>query len=147
MNKQRMLDDLENAKKIHLQQMQKIADVLEGKQVEHPTALGKMECECGVWFYSNQERMINILGAQLFHRLDDAHEAWHRDYVNIYNIFFKEKKTGLFSKLLGTNKVDAMTLDKAKLYYSELKKDTDELFHAADAAIRRVSALSSSKFH
>jgi len=39
-----------------------------------------------------------------------------------------------------------MKMDKAKLYYSELQEDTGELIKAADAAIRRVSALQTSKF-
>lgn len=148
MKKQKMLEELENAKHIHLKEMEKIADVLEGKEIDNPTPLGKMQCECGSWFYPNQEKMIQILGAQLFHRLDNAHEAWHKDYEKIYNIFFKEeKKRGLFSKLLGGNKIDAMTLDKAKLYYAELKSDTTTLLHEADAAIRRIKALNSSKFN
>ena len=39
-----------------------------------------------------------------------------------------------------------MKLDKAKLYFSELQKDTEELLAISDSAIRRVSALSDSKF-
>ena len=141
-----MLDAIENAKQIHVAQMDKIQSVIDGKKVDNPTALGKMDCECGVWFYSNEKRMKEILGAQLFDRLDQYHEKWHRDYVNIYDIYFKEEKKSFFSKFLGTNQPDEMMRDKAKLYYSELKKDTAELLKASESATRRVAALSDTKF-
>jgi len=141
-----MLEALENAKAVHLAQMEKIASEIAGKKIDNPTALGKMECECGVWFYGHQEEMKAILGLQFFERLDKKHEKWHLDYSNIYNIFFKEEKKGFFSKMIGSSKHDMMELDKAQFYYSELKVDTQELLQVADAAIRRVSALSESKF-
>jgi hypothetical protein len=148
MNKNQMLDAIEHAKKIHLEEMHKISSVLKGNEVENPTPLGKMECECGTWFYSNEKEMKEILGAQLFERLDKQHENWHKEYHNIYNIFFKEeKKTGFFAKILKHNKVDSLTLDKAKLYFSDLQKITDELLKASESATRRVSALKDSKFH
>jgi hypothetical protein len=146
MTKTQMLDALENAKQTHLAQMDKIKAVIAGKEVKHPTALGKMECECGIWFYSHEEQMKQILGLQLFERLDRSHENWHRDYVSIYEIYFKEEKKGFFAKILGTNKVDDLQRDKAKLYFVELQKDTEELLAISEAAIRRVSALNDSKF-
>jgi len=141
-----MLEAIENAKTVHLVQMEKIASEIAGKKIDNPTALGKMECECGVWFHEHEKEMKAILGLQFFERLDKKHEKWHLDYANIYNIFFKEEKKGFLSKIIGSSKHDMMELDKAKLYYSELKADTQELLQVADAAIRRVSALSESKF-
>jgi hypothetical protein len=143
-----MLDAIENAKKIHLQQMQKISAVLDGKKIDNPTALSKMECECGVWFYSNESQMKEILGAQLFERLDTSHEKWHKEYVNIHDIFFKEdeKKRGFLSKILKRDKIDPLLLDKAKLYFIDLQKSTDELLLVSESASRRVSALKDTKF-
>lgn len=91
--------------------------------------------------------MKDILGSQLFNRLDKHHEAWHQEYLNIYNIFFKEdKKTGIFSKIFGIGKVDTLTLDKANAYFVELQHATEELLKASESATRRVSALQDSKF-
>ena len=83
---------------------------------------------------------------QLFERLDASHEKWHSDYANIYKLFYIEEKKGLFRKIqesLGSNE---MKLDKAKLYYAELKKDTEEILSISDIALRREMALSESKF-
>lgn len=148
MTKQAMLDAIEKAKKTHLEQMHKIEAVINGEHVENPTALSKKECECGVWFYAHENEMKEILGVQLFDRLDKHHEEWHHEYLNIYNLFFKEdKKTGLFSKILGRNKVDTLTLDKACAYFVELQKATQNLLKASESATRRVSALQETKFH
>jgi len=147
MDKTQMLNELENAKKTHLAQMQKIKDVLNNKDVQNPTPIGKMDCECGEWFYTHREQLQHILGEQMFIKLDDIHERWHKEYGRIYDIFFKEeKKKGFFAKILGANKVDTMLIDKAKLYYVELEEITKELLKSSEVAIRRVSALQESKF-
>jgi len=146
MTKSEMLQAIENAKQLHLEQMNKIASEIAGKKVQNPTALGKMDCECGIWFHAHEKEMKNVCGLQLFERLDKSHEKWHLDYANIYNLFFKEEKKGLFSKIIGSSSNNEMKLDKAKLYFSELQKDTDELLSVSQSALRRVSALSDSKF-
>ncbi|MEA1983671.1 MAG: CZB domain-containing protein [Campylobacterota bacterium] len=145
MTKLEMTEAIEKAKAVHLAQMDKIKSEMLGKTVSNPTAPGKTECEYGVWFYGNEEIMKNILGLQLFEHLERDHAQWHQDYHSIHKLFFKEEKKGLFSKILG-KKHDEMTLDKAKLYYSELEKDTKALLLTIESALRRVSALSESKF-
>jgi len=137
---------LEKAKVLHQNQMDKIEQLLAGEIVETPTPIGKMECECGQWFYEVQDEMHKILGAQLFTKLDELHEKWHSEYVKIYDIFFKEKKKGFFAKLTGANKINPLEQDRAKLYFSELKETTNLLFSASDIAMRRVAALSDTKF-
>jgi hypothetical protein len=147
MKKNEVIAALENAKRLHIQQMKKIESEIAGKKVKDPTALSKLECACGTWFYENKEMMIDYLGAQLFERLDKNHEQWHNDYANIYNVYFKqERKKGLFSKIIGPNESDKMNLDKAKYYYSELQHDTEELLHVSDSALRKLSAMSDTKF-
>lgn len=146
MIKEELLAAIENAKKTHLHQMQKIDDEINGKKIENPTALGKKECECGIWFYNNEEKMKEICGLQLFERLDASHEKWHNDYADIYKLFYLEEKKGIFSKIKETFSSNQMKIDKAKFYYIDLKKDTEELLYIADSASRRISALSDSKF-
>ena len=148
MTKSEMLDAIDRAKKTHLEQMDKIRSAINGHKVENPTALSKMECEYGVWFYGNEAQIKEILGAQLFDRLDIHHENWHKEYLNLYNIFFKEeeKKVGLFAKIFKRDEIDTLVLDKAKLYFVELQKTTDELLKVIESASRRVAALSDTKF-
>ncbi len=141
-----MVEAIESAKQTHIQQMKNIEEKIAGKMVTDSTALGKTECACGVWFYSHEKEMKEILGMQFFERLDKHHEQWHMSYASIYKMFTQEKK-GFFSKLLHSDESESMRMDRAKLYYSELQKDTEELIKSADAAIRRILALPESKFH
>jgi hypothetical protein len=146
MTKLNFLQLMESAEKVHLEQMQKIIAAISGETVENPTALGKMECECGVWFYSNEQMMKKILSPQLFERLDKAHEKWHQEYVYIHELFFKEeKKKGFLSKII-KRKVSKELLDKAKYYYKELQLATEDLLSASLSAKRRVQALPDAKF-
>ena len=147
MTKEEMLSAMASLQGTHIAQMEKIKSAIAGKDIQNPTALGKLECECGIWFHKHEEQIKNILSLQLFERLDKNHEQWHVDYENIYNLFFKEeKKKGFFSKIINVSKSDMMKLDKAKLYFSELEKDTQELLNTSEIALRRVSALSEKKF-
>jgi len=146
MTRSEMITAIENAKSIHQAQMHKIELVIAGDEVENPTAITKTDCECGIWFFENEKLFIEILGLQLYKRLDEGHTKWHNDYANIYNLFFKEEKKGIFSKIFSFSDDKEMIADKAKLYYEELKVDTEELFKITDSALRRVGALSSSKF-
>lgn len=147
MKKTEMLQAIESARDTHKKQMDKIKDIIKGKDVEKPTALGKMECECGQWFYSNKDIMTKILGHQLFERLDKIHEQWHKDYSRVYEIHQKQqkKKAGFLSKVFNA-RMSSLDSDKLKLYYKELSQITDDMFREADTALRRVAALPESKF-
>jgi len=147
MTKQQMLDAIENMKQMHNAQMQKIENVIEGKEIDEPTPLSKKECSCGEWFYSNEKELKDIFGAQLLEKFDLCHEKWHQDYLKIYEIYFKDQKKGFFSKLLGSSKIDAMQTDKARVYFTELQSDTEVFFQTVNVASRRVHALSDAKFH
>ena len=115
MKRAEMLWALENAKSVHLKQMDKVKAELAGKKVANPTALSKMECECGIWFYENEKMMIDFLGENLYGRLDKNHDEWHTNYTNIYNVFFKEeRKKGIFSKIIGSSKEEKVKLKKAE---------------------------------
>ncbi len=146
MNKEEMTEALERAKRVHMHQMQKISSLLKGEVVENPTPVNKTECEYGKWFYGNKEQLVYILGIQLYERIDVLHEQWHYGYLRIHDLFFKESKKGLFTKLLKPSKVSGLDIDKGKLYYVELQEVTKALLNTTDAAIRRVSALNESKF-
>jgi len=146
MNKTETLTALEDAKKNHLEQMEKIESLINGKKIENPTPVSKMECEFGKIFYGNKDHFFRILGAQFYEKLDFLHERWHLDYVKINNIFFQERSNGFFSKFVGTDKINPLEYDKAKMYYVDLQAITKELLYLLDASTRRVSAQSDSKF-
>lgn len=147
MTKQDMIQAIEQARQTHEEQMEKVRVIVKGEDVEEPTPLGKMECACGVWFYTNKEMMIKILGHQLFERLDTLHEKWHVDYSRIYEIYVEhqKRKEGVIGKLFFQN-LSHKQREKLTLYYRELKEDTKELLNVTDTALRRVSALQDAKF-
>jgi len=147
MTKEQTLAAIKKAKETHEIQMQKIEAAINGKEISDPTAVEKTKCEFGKWLYDPQNHMQEIIGSQFYTNLDFEHEKWHREYARIFNILFKEKKKGLFSKLLGKPSVDPLEIDKAKLYYSELQETTAQLLKALASTERRVSALQETKFH
>ncbi len=147
MNREDTLEALQKARVAHEVQMAKIKSVIEGNEVENPTAALKTECTFGKWLYNEDNKVQKILGLQFYNNIDILHTRWHSEYIRIFEIFFKkQEKKGFFSKMLGNSKIDGMDLDKAKLYYSELLKTTQELLKALDISQRRIQALSDSKF-
>lgn len=146
MNKEMTLNALQDAKKRHLEQMEKIEILLGGKRIKNPTPVSKTECEFGKIFYGQKEHFYSLLGAQFYERLDLLHEQWHKQYAKIDALFFEEKSEGFLSKLLGSSKIDPLHYDKAKLYFVELNTITQELLKLLETSMRRVEALSDTKF-
>jgi hypothetical protein len=146
MNKDETLEAIQKARLSHETQMAKIKSVINGDEVKDPTAVLKTECEFGKWLYDDNNHVQKILGSQFYNNIETLHSRWHTEYTKIFNIFFKNRKKSFFSKIMGTDKVDEMELDKAKLYYSELLETTNDLLKALDTSQRRIQALGDSKF-
>ena len=147
MNKQEMVAAIEYAGKAHINQMNKIEALIEGKKVNELTPVAKTKCDFGKWLYGDSENIRIVLGVQFFDNLDLLHETWHIEYSKIYNIFFGEPKAGLFAKLFSSNKINTLEIEKAKVYYKDLQKATQDLLRALEVSQRRVLALNESKFH
>jgi len=147
MDKLQTVEAIVNARKAHESQMKKIEALLKGKEVENPTAVLKTECEFGQWLYDDNNHLKELLGELFYTNLETLHGRWHIEYSRLFEIFFKPKKKGFFSKAFGGDKVDGMELDKAKLYYSELEATTNELLKAISSSQRRIEALKEEKFH
>lgn len=146
MDKAQSLEAIQNARRAHELQMKKIVAVINGEKVDNPTAVNKTQCDFGKWFYAEDGRLPKLLGALFYNELEVLHAKWHMEYVRLFEIFFQNKKQGFFSKVLGTNKVSDMDLDRAKLYYSELETTTNELLKALGVSERRLGALNESLF-
>ena len=147
MDKNQTLAAIEMAKNSHENAMAKIETAMNGDKVDNPTPVAKTMCKFGKWLYAEENHLVDILGELFYNKLEKAHEQWHGEYVRIHSIFFKEKKSGFFSGILGGNKVDPLELDKAKLYYTELQVSTKELLSVLGSCERRVSAMSEARFH
>lgn len=147
MNKENTIKSIQDVRKHHEIQMQKLEMLVNGKNVTGITPALKSECNFGKWFYSHDNHIEEIIGLQFYENLEKLHSAWHRQYIIIYNAIFSDKQKGFFSKLLGSSKVDTLKLDKAKVYLSELKGTSEKLLQALDASNRRITALSDTKFY
>jgi len=151
MNKVQTLELIEDMRKSHELQMYKIDALLSGEEMQDLISTAKTECFFGKSLYLNEKHLKNVLGALFFEKLEHIHERWHVEYYKIYQIFegyikAKNEKKGFLSKIMGKKKIDEMELDKAKLYYSELKITTKELISILEMCVRRLSALNDSKF-
>jgi len=148
MDKNQTLEAIEMAKKSHENAMAKIEMAINGDKVDSPTPAAKSLCKFGKWLYNEENHLEEILGELFYTKLERSHAQWHDEYLRIYNIFFKEKKGGFLSGILGGgHKVDPLELDKAKLYYLELEETTKDLLHILGSCERRVTAMSEAKFH
>ena len=147
MNKEKTLESIQKARRAHEAQMVKISILLSGSKPDNPTAVSKTKCEFGMWLYDEENRVREILGAQFYTKLETLHAKWHSEYARIYAMFFKDVKKGFFSKIIGSTQLNQMELDKAKLYYAELKVTTSELLQILGASERRIAALSDSLFY
>jgi len=147
MNKQETLSAIEDARDAHVKQMQKIESLLEGKELEDPTPVAKTKCEFGQWLYGDVQHVKKVLGVQFYENLDVLHEAWHIEYSKIYDIFFAQSKKGFFNNFFANKKPEILQIEKAKLYYKELQKTTQDLLRALEVCERRITALGESKFH
>jgi hypothetical protein len=146
MNKSKSLDGIDNARKSHELQMAKIEALVQGREVENPTAVAKTQCEFGKWLYNQDNRVKEILGMQFYTEIETLHGKWHSEYLRVFEIFFKDKKPSFFSMLTGGSKIKVMDLDKAKFYHAELKVTTSELLKVLASSQRRITAMSESKF-
>jgi len=146
MNKTQTLESIQKAREAHEIQMRKIKSLIDGEKVKDPTSVAKTKCTFGKWLYNEENKVQQILGAHFYDKIEQTHAKWHIEYMRIFEIFFNNKKTGLLSKLLGSNKIDDMDIDRAKLYYMELEATTVELLKALRASERRIQALAPSKF-
>ncbi|WP_457745466.1 CZB domain-containing protein [Sulfurimonas sp.] len=145
MTKEKILKAIENSKDNHTNLASKVGQLISGKDVNDLHALTDSECEFGKWMSSDTALKKNILGSQFYIRLDTVHLKWHREFLNICDIFKDEKQKGVLSKLFSSG-IEPMKLDKAKFYFRELESVTEELVNALDVSYRRVAALSDNKF-
>lgn len=105
MNKEMTLNALQDAKKRHLEQMEKIEILLGGKRIKNPTPVSKTECEFGKIFYGQKEHFYSLLGAQFYERLDLLHEQWHKQYAKIDAFFLRRRVKVFYQNFWGAQKL------------------------------------------
>ncbi len=147
MDKENTIEVIENAKKSHNYQTKKILAFLNGREIENITTTLKTECDFGKYIYDKNNHLKEIVGTLFYNKMEALHAQWHIEYKRVFEILFHEKNKSFFSKMLGSvKKVDAMKIDKAKLYYSELEDTNRNFLKILNSSQRRLEALNESKF-
>ena len=140
--KERCIEQIQQVKESHFKLMSEIDYALHGVEIEYRKPLGKRECQFGKWFYSSDLAKI-ILGPQMYEKLEQTHAQWHEIYAKVHLTIFP--KNGIFGKLMQP-KPSLEEVDKAKAYFDDLKKLTEEFAAALEVAQKRAQALSDTKF-
>jgi hypothetical protein len=142
MTKKQVIKAIEHAQEYHLQQMEKVTLLVNGKRVKNPTPLSKDTCEFGYWLYGEASRIKKLLGIQFYKSMDLIHEYWHIQYEKIYNIYYDVEDDGIFNKLLGYKmKLSPQEHQEVQEIYASLQQATDDLSEALIASKRRIIAL------
>ncbi len=141
MDKQQTLLSLEKSRRNLEFNLQTIKSLIDGKEVANIPSTNKHECMFGVWLYSKDNNLKNLLGGIFFRDLDVYYTQWYDEYTKIYILMFGEVFNTDKKK-----KITQMDIDKSKLYFSELSQTTDKLLRALNSSKRRLEALAEEKF-
>ncbi len=147
MDKAHTIQSIINITKDHNLKMRIIQDALKGQKIYETAPNEAKVCMFTIWLRDENKYLKEILGTLFFDNLKKFHTMWYSEYIKIYNIFFKEEEKGILSRLLHAPKASEMDIDKAKLYYLDLEKYSQELLRSLASSQRRLQALNESKFH
>ncbi|WP_201352131.1 CZB domain-containing protein [Hydrogenimonas urashimensis] len=129
MKKDEALKEIEKAITSHEEQLKTSRLMAYGMQVDKEgAALNERRCAFGRWLYDNMAWLKRFFGTATIEEIEKIHTLWHNENRKIYEIYSRKKEgRGLFGKLLGKKRFEEGDLDRAKAYYEELKKLTEEL--------------------
>ena len=146
MTKKKVLKAIEHAYEYHMQQMEKVKLLIEGKRVKNPTPKVKNACEFGVWLYGDASRIKKLLGIQFYNSMEIIHEYWHIQYEKIYDLYYNDEQR-LFGKFLAyRKKLSDEERQEVEEAYAGLQRATEDLLEALIASKRRIIALKEHAF-
>ncbi len=146
MNREESVKAVLKVKEYHEDMISNIRGLVNGRDVEILPPVAKTKCTLGLWLYNPENRVKDILGLIFYEKIDALHEKWYDEYINIYNIFNKKEKKSFLSKIMGSNKIKMMDMDRAKAYYADLEITTEKILTELDKSHRRFLALSNASF-
>jgi hypothetical protein len=128
----------------------------QGKQVDLVVdktfiPLDSNSCEFGQWFHNEAVNLakFDIVG-RFIERIEEHHEALHKTYAHIYQIFFVlPQNRSLLHKIITMNskKVSQGEREKAKIYFEYLKKSSDELLSVLEILEEKIKAIQYTELH
>ncbi|WP_456382057.1 hypothetical protein [Hydrogenimonas sp.] len=129
MKKEEVIQEIKRAIEAHDAQLKTSRLIAYGMQVkEEEAALYERRCAFGTWLYGNMKWLKQFFGPSMIEDIEKLHSRWHNENRKIYEIYaHKQSGSGLFSKLFGRTGFKEGDLDRAKAYYTDLKRITEEL--------------------
>lgn len=124
MNKQEIITTLRQAVMAHKKWVDNALCLIEGIEVDKSKVpVNGTECVFGQWYYSEGQKLRKIPG---FSEIEEAHDALHITYRQIFVLLFKEKESTFFSRLFGSSSsAEAESKAKAMEKYKVLKRESD----------------------
>ena len=143
MNKNKVLDELREAKQQHINWMHLIKLMVYGFGVnkqEVPT--NPVQSGFGKWFYGNAQKLKALRNTKLecMSHVEASHLKTHDIYFKIHEICFKKESDGILSNLLSV-KVTENERVIAKKHYEELMTASKELIANTLRLEKRILAI------
>jgi hypothetical protein len=148
MKKEEVVQQIQSAIKAHETQLQISRFMAYGMEIKDGSeaALDGHACQFGQWFYKNMRWLERFFGDTTIQEIEKLHALWHNENQKIYDLYYKKNKKGLLGKLFGSSGIEDGDLDRAKAYYADLKKISDELIKRMKTLLVRAQSRSESDY-
>ena len=147
MNRAEIIKAIDEALSSHNDQVEKIEDLFNGDNVTTPTSVDKKKCSFGLWIYSPQNCIKDLLGYEVYEKLVSYHEEWHIDYKEIYNSFYNKPQKSFLTKVLHLQEnMDPVSFRMSNFYHRELIIASCKLTMTLEDCKEKIIGLEDSKF-
>ncbi|MGD9969905.1 MAG: CZB domain-containing protein [Sulfuricurvum sp.] len=148
MDKAKTLELLGEAKKAHIQWVQRAKHLIEGLPIDQSAIpLGSTDCIFGQWFYGEGQKLHGIGNMDCLMEVEKSHFELHDHYMNIFKIYFGETNRSLLAKIFNSKKkVSDQEKEMARIYFSKLQDASTEVLELISRLERRLYALPQSSF-
>jgi len=147
MTRENILQEIQKAQESHNDQVKKVEELFNGYKVEKPTPKDKKKCDFGLWLYSSNNKIKELVGETLYEDIVRCHEVWHIDYNEIYEAFYNKPEQNLLEKILNIQKgMDPVTFQMSNFYHREIIVASCKLDWHLEECKKQILELDESKF-
>ena len=146
MDKNNILDRINEARKSHIDWVLKAKMLIEGIEIDQKAIpVNATECAFGNWFYSDAQKISAMLNEPMecMKNIEELHMSLHNIYLSIYKIYYAKDERGFFSKLFGEHKkVSKESHTLAVEYYKQLENISKGLIQELDMMEKKIMSIS-----
>ena len=150
MKKEEILQHLIEAKKAHIQWLEKAKLLVNGIKIkEYSIPIDATECEFGKWFYSDAQKLSALSNNPLecMQSIELLHFELHTIYLKIFHIYFNDEEKGFFSKIFSFKKkqITPTQQQQAMEHFYQMEKISHDLVAQIEKLHRRILAIPEEK--